>query len=742
MLKRCLLCLLLLVLSIGSVSDAQTTPETISLWHIATPDDPFYPVLQSAIERFNSSHTDVQFAAQPMQNDTFKEQLDSVIGTEQQPDVFQTWGGGVLQSYAEAGVVRPIPELQGEVEAQFLPQSLAFSTFGEQHYAVPANMAGVFLWYNHELFARYNLELPTTWDRLMMACQTFRANGITPIALGNRDGWSGGFWLTYLILRLGGHPVVINTNQQENVFNNPVFIEAGERLQQAVEAGCFEPDYQTNDLGAAQRLLATGSAAMQLQGDWNLGGLRNVDRGFVDANIAVMPFPIIDEATQANASLLLGGTGHAFAISSTAPEAAANALLELLTSEEFSRAATEAGYIPAMIGYEENISDPVVQQMARAVYDATTTQLYYDQLLPNDQAELFLSTTQQLLDRSLTPQQAAEQMALTMPPLLLSDNEVSLRSLADEQGFNIGSAVSVDALRNDTTYASVLSREFNTLTPEMSLKMDALRPDANTFNFTDADFIMEFADNHNMRVRGHTLVWYRQLPGWLEYGSFTRDEMLTILREHIMTVVGRYRGRIAAWDVVNEAIDEDGSLRDSIWLRTIGPEYIDYAFQWAREADPDALLFYNDYDTEGLGPKSDAVYALVEGLVQRGIPIDGVGLQMHIAIDEPPAISDIQQNMDRLAALGLQVQITEMDVQIQGSSASEQERLSAQAQLYADVADLCVNHPACDTLVTWGFTDRYTWIPEFTGNPDMPLLFDADYEPKPAYYALIQVFAN
>jgi endo-1,4-beta-xylanase len=274
------------------------------------------------------------------------------------------------------------------------------------------------------------------------------------------------------------------------------------------------------------------------------------------------------------------------------------------------------------------------------------------------------------------------------------------------------------------------------------MKMEVIHPARSQYNFNDADYLVQFAQANNMQVHGHTLVWYKQLPGWLTNGGFSRDELMTILRDHIQSVVGHYRGKVAVWDVVNEAVDENGSLRNNIWLQTIGPEYIDYAFQWAHEADPDALLLYNDYDTEGLGPKSDAVYNLVQGLVARGIPIHGVGFQMHTSIGKPPNIGDVAANMNRLAALHLQIQITEMDVQIQDGQGSQEQRLEQQAQIYADVARTCLGTPACTALITWGFTDQHTWIPGYTGHADAPLPFDTSYQPKPAYQALLLALLN
>jgi endo-1,4-beta-xylanase len=319
---------------------------------------------------------------------------------------------------------------------------------------------------------------------------------------------------------------------------------------------------------------------------------------------------------------------------------------------------------------------------------------------------------------------------------------VSLRSLAQARGIEIGAAVSAGPLRREPLYGETLAREFTMLTPENAMKFGPVHPEPDRYDFADADFIVDFAEAHDMQVRGHTLVWHNQLPAWLTDGTWTRDKLIDILREHITTVVGHYRGRVAAWDVVNEAVTDDGSLRDTIWLRSIGPEYIDLAFRWAHEADPDALLFYNDYAAEGLGPKSDAVYALVQALLERGVPIDGVGLQMHVSLRWPPDPEAVAANMDRLGALGLAVHVTEMDVRIQGAPGTVEERLAAQANIYRDMMEVCLGASACKAFVTWGFTDRHSWIPQHTGHPDAPLLFDESYRPKPAYHAIMDALGE
>jgi endo-1,4-beta-xylanase len=314
----------------------------------------------------------------------------------------------------------------------------------------------------------------------------------------------------------------------------------------------------------------------------------------------------------------------------------------------------------------------------------------------------------------------------------------TLRSLAQKRGIGMGTAVAIKALQNNLTYRQVLVREFNMVTPENVMKFQPIHPERDRYHFPPADALVAFAQANQMQVRGHTLVWHRQLPDWLTKGKWTREELMAILRQHIYTVVDRYRGQLVAWDVVNEAIADNASLRDTIWLKGIGSEYIEMAFRWAHEADPQARLFYNDYGGEDLGKKSDAIYALVKDLRQRDVPIHGIGLQMHISINNPPKPEAVAANIKRLGELGLEVQITEMDVRIHGGTGTREEKLAAQANLYRDMLKVCLNAPNCKAFVTWGFTDKHSWIPSHFGHPDSPLIFDELFRPKPTYGALME----
>lgn len=319
------------------------------------------------------------------------------------------------------------------------------------------------------------------------------------------------------------------------------------------------------------------------------------------------------------------------------------------------------------------------------------------------------------------------------------EDQSALRSLGAGHGLLVGTAVEPSNL-SEAPFVEAMVREFASLTPGNAMKMGPLRPTRDSFNFTDADYLVDWAEARDIEVRGHTLVWHQQTPGWLAGGNWSRDQLIEILRDHITTVVGRYRGRLYAWDVVNEAVADNGSLRQTVWLETIGPEYIELAFQWAREADPGVRLFYNDYNSEGSGAKSDAVYELVRGLRQKGVPVDGVGFQMHVTTDFSPAVSDVEANLARLAALGLEVHITEMDVRM--PLPADGSKLARQAGIYAGMLGACVDAPNCTTFILWGFTDRHSWVPSTFPGFGAALPFDEDYQPKLAYHAMVELLES
>ena len=315
----------------------------------------------------------------------------------------------------------------------------------------------------------------------------------------------------------------------------------------------------------------------------------------------------------------------------------------------------------------------------------------------------------------------------------------SLRDLAEANGIKIGSAVALSPLFNDSTYSDTIAEEFNILTPENMLKFSFVQPEQGVYDFTYPDAIVDFAEANNMEVRGHCLVWHNQLPTWLTEGDWTRDELLYILYDYITTVVKHYKGRIQYWDVVNEAITMDGGYTESIWYQVIGPSYISYAFNWAHQADPDALLFYNDYYAEGMNTKANTIYNGLKYLRSRNIPVHGIGLQMHISSIYQPTTQDIVSNMERLAAIGLDIHITEMDVAINGEVT--QAKLDEQADTYCNILEACLGIDAFKSFVMWGFTDRYSYFNNPENHPDSGAahIFDESYQAKPAYNALVEL---
>jgi endo-1,4-beta-xylanase len=282
------------------------------------------------------------------------------------------------------------------------------------------------------------------------------------------------------------------------------------------------------------------------------------------------------------------------------------------------------------------------------------------------------------------------------------------------------------------------------------LKWWTLRPDAATFAFREGDEVVSFAQAHDMEVRGHCLVWDHNNPAWLAKGHFTPAQLSHLLQQHIGTVVKHYAGQVFAWDVINEALDENGKLRDSPWynqpgigLADKGTAYMEQAFRWAHEADPRALLFYNEAEGEGLGRKSDAIYAMVKDFKHRGVPIDGVGLQMHVSqLDLDTGA--IAANIAHLTALGLQVHITELDVSLPLDTDGQPSKndLARQAEAYRGIVHACLQSPGCTAIQTWGFTDKYSWIGSHShGARGAALPFDRSYKPKPAYNAMLEEIA-
>lgn len=304
--------------------------------------------------------------------------------------------------------------------------------------------------------------------------------------------------------------------------------------------------------------------------------------------------------------------------------------------------------------------------------------------------------------------------------------------------------------------ADFILRHFSSMTPENVMKMGPIHPEPNRYEWAPADRIVSFATQHGLKMRGHALCWHEQYPAWMfvdEQGdTVSKDVLLERLRDHIQTVVSRYRGKIYAWDVVNEAVADDSTriYRNSPWYQISGEEYLAKAFEYAHAADPDARLFYNDYNA-ARPEKRERIYQLVKKLVDAGVPIHGVGIQGHWSIYEPSE-ADIRAAIEKYASLGLEVQITELDVSVYPwekhrrerrpgeSDAFTPELARQQAERYEMFFRVFRDYPDVLTSVTfWNLTDRSTWLDNYPvpGRKNYPLLFDADYQPKPAFWRVV-----
>ena len=337
--------------------------------------------------------------------------------------------------------------------------------------------------------------------------------------------------------------------------------------------------------------------------------------------------------------------------------------------------------------------------------------------------------------------------------------------------FRIGAAVNERQFTGaDSVGAALIRRQFNTITPENVLKWENVHPRLGVYNFAPADRYVDFGTRNGMFVIGHTLVWHSQVPRWVFQDAagnpVSRDTLLARMRDHIFAVVGRYKGRIKGWDVVNEALNDDGSLRHSPWYTIIGEDYLVKAFQFAHEADPDAQLYYNDYSLDN-APRRNGAVALVRRLKAAGVPVYAVGSQSHDKMDWP-SVAQVDSTIRAIGATGVKVNITELDIDVlppatqnrgadvslrgQASPASNPYRAGlpdsvqrALAARYADLFQVFASHrTVIDRVTFWGVGDGDSWLNDWParGRTSYPLLFDRGDRPKPAFDAVMSVAAR
>lgn len=334
--------------------------------------------------------------------------------------------------------------------------------------------------------------------------------------------------------------------------------------------------------------------------------------------------------------------------------------------------------------------------------------------------------------------------------------------------FRVGAAVNRDqAMGRDTLSGRLVATHFNTITAENDLKWERVHPEPDLYDFAGAEEFVRFGEEHGLFIVGHVLVWHSQTPKWVfedESGNrLGRDALLERMRGHIQTVVGRYKGRIHGWDVVNEALNEDGTLRKTPWLEIIGEDYIEQAFRFAHEADPDAELYYNDYSLPNPA-KRDGAIALIRDLQSKGVPVHGLGMQGHYKMDWP-APELVDEALTAFAGLGIPVHFTELDIDVLPASTSDRgadvgqtaemrpelnpyaggltdSAAQALTDRYRGLFEVLYRHrDTVDRVTFWGVTDASSWLNNWPvrGRTNYPLLFDRDGNPKPAFYAVIAV---
>jgi endo-1,4-beta-xylanase len=315
----------------------------------------------------------------------------------------------------------------------------------------------------------------------------------------------------------------------------------------------------------------------------------------------------------------------------------------------------------------------------------------------------------------------------------------TLGALARRSGLRFGTAVDMAALAADATYNEWVADEFTAVTAENVMKWESLEPERGTYTYEAADELVAFARSNGQLVHGHTLLWHNQLPAWLtsgvDSGEIEPAELRQILRRHVFDTVRHFKGKVWHWDVVNEVIDDNAQLRDTLWLRELGPGYIADTFRWAHQADPRVKLYLNDYNVEGLSAKSDAYYALVKDLLRQRVPVHGFGIQGHLGVQYGfyPA-ENVAANMQRFEDLGLEISVTEADVRM--IMPPDNAKLQAHAHGYNTLLQGCLLIDRCVMFTVWGFTDKYSWVPGFFTEEGAATLLDEEFNPKPSYDAV------
>lgn len=338
------------------------------------------------------------------------------------------------------------------------------------------------------------------------------------------------------------------------------------------------------------------------------------------------------------------------------------------------------------------------------------------------------------------------QYTLLLVLVFIACNKRDYNYCSDDTGlykhakYPIGYAIDYGSLISDADYEKIATQQFNSVTAENAFKAEYLAPLEGLYDFREADSIVAFAKRNNQRIHGHTLIWHQQIPNWIKEFNGNSNDWELLFKNYIQTVVLHFKNKVTAWDVVNEAFNEDGTLRNSIWKEKLGSTYIEKAFRYVQEVDNNVLLFYNDYNLEFNTTKRNAVIQLLNNLRLKGVKVNGIGMQMHVSIVNPE-LTQIANAIKQVADNHYQLHLSELDVSINplakdilftGDLASKQAALFAGIIHQYNQIDATYQYG----ITFWGITDRYSWIRSYYNRIDFPLLYDDNYLPKPAYCAI------
>lgn len=329
----------------------------------------------------------------------------------------------------------------------------------------------------------------------------------------------------------------------------------------------------------------------------------------------------------------------------------------------------------------------------------------------------------------------------TPAPPLSQSTYTPTEALKQKASYPIGLATQARYL-DDNAYTGILDQEFNSLSAEYEMKQQTTHTGEDQYNWEPVDKIVNYAEARSYRVHGHALIWHLSIPTWLENFAGTDEEFENVIKNYIQETVRRYQGKVASWDVVNEALEEDGTMRNTLFSQRMGPDYVAKCFQYAREADPGVLLFYNDYGTIWSADKLQGQLSLIDDLKARGIPLDGVGLQMHVSYNWP-SLSDIKRAVDLIQSRGLRIHFSELDIRANPDKDLTEltlERAVAQKDRIKEVIDLFNTIPVNQQfgITMWGLRDHESWLLDFYGPPDWPLLIDRDNQYKLVHQGFIE----